>query len=158
MMIDMYATPATGLRPLIDRAISIVEAVPGSALQLLTRLGVAAVFFKSGLVKIQSWPQTLALFAEEYRVPLIPAELAAPMATFFELACPVALVLGLASRLATLPLIGMTLVIQLFVFPSSWAEHLTWAALLLSILVRGPGILSLDHLVRRHFDERDGRS
>jgi putative oxidoreductase len=70
--------------------------------------------------------------------------------------CPVLLVFGLATRLGTLPLLGMTMVIQLFVYPQSWPEHLTWAALLLLILTRGPGPISLDHLIGRHLLGRKG--
>jgi putative oxidoreductase len=90
------------------------------------------------------------LFRDEYQVPLLPPALAATIATTFELTCPVLLALGLATRLGTLPLLGMTMVIQLFVYPQSWPEHLTWAALLLLILTRGPGPISLDHLIGRY--------
>ena len=87
------------------------------------------------------------LFRDEYPVPLLPPEIAAPIATATELSMPVLLVLGLFTRLATLPLLGMIVVIQLFVYPDSWAEHLNWIALLLLILTRGPGAISLDRLI-----------
>ena len=87
------------------------------------------------------------LFRDEYRVPLLPTETAALLATATELSMPVLLALGLFARLATLPLLGMVIVIQLFVYPQSWAEHLTWVALLLLILTRGPGAFSFDRLI-----------
>ena len=141
------AAPFTGLIHRIERARAALEATPLSMTQLLARAGVGAVFFKSGMTKIASWEFTLMLFREEYRVPVLPPEIAAPLATATELSMPVLLVLGLFARLATLPLLGMVLVIQIFVYPQSWAEHLTWAALLLLILTRGPGAISLDRLI-----------
>ena len=127
----------------------VLERFPLSILQFLFRLCIATVFWRSGLVKIQSWEPTVALFANEYRVPFLPAELAATLATAVELTCPVLLVFGLATRLATLPMLGMTLVIQTFVYPDLWLIHLTWATILLFILTRGPGAVSLDHLLAK---------
>ena len=147
MMTDTAAARPAGLIYHLERVRSALEATPLSIVQLLARLGVGAVFFKSGLTKIASWEFTLMLFRDEYRVPLLPPEIAAPIATATELSMPVLLVLGLFTRLATLPLLGMILVIQLFVYPDSWAEHLTWLALLLLILTRGPGAISLDRII-----------
>ena len=141
------AAPSTGLIHQIERARAALEATPLSITQLLARFGVGAVFFKSGMTKIASWEFTIQLFRDEYRVPVLPPELAAQLATATELSMPVLLALGLFARLATLPLIGMVVVIQLFVYPDSWAEHLTWAALLLLILTRGAGALSLDRFI-----------
>jgi putative oxidoreductase len=121
-----------------------LETFPDSILKLLLRLGLAGVFFKSGLTKIASWEFTILLFRDEYKVPVLPPELAAVLATTVELTCPVLLVLGFATRLTTLPLLGMTAVIQLFVFPESWVDHLMWTAMLLVLLTRGPGAISLD--------------
>jgi putative oxidoreductase len=126
-----------------------LERFPLSLLQSLFRLSIAAVFWNSGLTKIASWQTTVVLFRDEYHVPLLPPELVATLAAMVELSCPVLLVLGLASRLATMPMLGMTFVIEAFVYPEDWIEHLTWASLLLFILTRGPGMLSLDHLIRR---------
>lgn len=103
---------------------------------------------------MQGLPATATPLAMRAGIGLRHPHMAALLATTFELACPVLLVLGLASRLATLPLLGMTAVIQLFVYPESWPDHLIWAAVLLSILARGPGALSLDHLIARRFDAR----
>lgn len=146
--------PQSGATHLLERARSVAESIPASLLQALARAGIAVVFWRSGQTKLANWDLTVALFRDEYRVPVLPPDLAALLATTFELACPVLLVLGLASRLATLPLLGMTAVIQLFVYPESWPDHLIWAAVLLSILARGPGALSLDHLIARRFDAR----
>lgn len=133
----------------IARAFSEAGRFPLAALQLMFRVAVGAVFFKSGLTKVSSWELTLQLFREEYAVPLLPVPLAATLATATELTAPVFLAIGLATRLAALPLFGMTMVIQLFVYPENWAEHLMWAGLLLFLITRGPGTLSLDHIVRR---------
>ncbi|MGH6952654.1 MAG: DoxX family protein [Alphaproteobacteria bacterium] len=120
-------------------------------LELAFRAGVASVFFKSGLTKLPSWDTTILLFAEEYRVPLVPPEIAAYMGTALELACPVLIVFGFLARLGALGLLGMTLVIQIFVYPENWSEHLMWAALLGYIFTRGAGVISIDHLVARRW-------
>lgn len=127
--------------------IALLERVPLGLFQLLFRVCIGAVYWNAGLTKIASWQTTLTLFRDEYQVPVLPPELAAYMATSIELACPVLLFLGLATRLATLPMLGQALIIQVFVYPESWIEHLTWAALLLFILSRGPGPISLDRFL-----------
>jgi len=111
------------------------------------RIGVGAVYWNAGLTKIASWQTTVVLFRDEYRVPLLPPELAAYMATAVELSCPILLFLGLAARLATLPMLAQAMVIQIFVYPEDWIEHLTWASMLLVILTRGPGAISLDRFL-----------
>ena len=128
--------------------------LPLSIIQLMARLSLAVIFWRSGQAKLANWDLTLQLFANEYKVPILPPEIAAPLAAAVELSCPVLLVLGLFTRLATLPMIGMTLVIQIFVYPMSWVDHLVWMTLLLLLLSRGPGVLSLDHLVKKAFDRR----
>ncbi len=133
----------------VAEIIALLEKFPLSILQFLFRFVIAAVFWNSGIVKITSWQPTVALFANEYRVPLLPPELAAFLATAVELTCPVLLVLGLATRLATLPMLGMTVVIEAFVYPDLWLIHMTWATILLFILTRGPGVISLDHVLAR---------
>jgi putative oxidoreductase len=124
-----------------------LERFPLAGCHLLFRLAIAGVFFRAGLTKLASWETTVQLFRDEYRVPLFSPELAAALATAFELGCPLLLVAGLATRLATLPLLGMIAVVQLFVYPSAWPEHLTWASILLFLLTRGAGPLSVDHLI-----------
>jgi len=131
-----------------------LERIPMSFLLLLLRVGVGMVFFKAGLLKYNSWEFTLLLFRDEYKVPLLPPELAARMAMVQELVLPILLFIGLGTRLATLPLFGMLIVIQTFVYPNAWADHLFWAGALLVILSRGPGALSLDHLIARRFSRR----
>src|SRR5258708_15687237 len=120
---------------------------PLALLQLAFRFSVASVFWHAGMTKIASWDTTIALFRDEYMVPVLPPQLAATMGATVELSCPVLLVLGLATRLATLPMLGMTFVIEVFVYPENWLEHLTWATTLLFILTRGPGPVSLDHFI-----------
>jgi putative oxidoreductase len=144
------ATVPLRLREHAQTAIGLLERVPFAIVQLMARLAIAAVFWRSAQTKIASWEFTVFLFRDEYQVPLLPPEVAAFVATSFELLCPVLLVFGILTRLGTLPLLGMTMVIQLFVYPQSWPEHLTWAALLLLILTRGPGPISLDHLIGRY--------
>ena len=121
--------------------------VPLAFHQLLFRLAVAAIFLRAGLTKLASWEPTVALFRDEYKVPVLSPEVAAIMASTFEVGCSVLLIAGLATRLATLPLLGMILTIQLFVYPQAWSEHLVWGSILLFLLTRGPGALSLDHLL-----------
>lgn len=127
--------------------IALLERFPLALFQLLFRICIGAVYWNAGLTKIASWQTTITLFRDEYQVPVLPPGLAAYMATSIELTCPVLLFLGLATRLATLPMLGQALVIQVFVYPENWIEHLTWAALLLFILTRGPGPISLDRFL-----------
>ncbi len=126
-----------------------LEQVPLSIVQLLARASLATIFWRAGQAKLANWNLTVQLFANEYKVPVLPPEIAAQMALSFELGCSVLLVLGLFSRLAVLPLIGMTTIIQLFVYPQSWNEHIVWFTLLLFILIRGAGVVSLDALIAR---------
>lgn len=150
--ISMPARSANPLR-LLQHAFALLERFPLSVLLLMSRIGVGAVFFKSGLVKIASWQATVQLFAFEYQVPLLPPELAAILAASVELSAPVLLFAGFGARFAAAAMLGMTLVIQIFVYPANWAEHLTWASLLGLILTRGPGAISFDHwIARRLFD------
>jgi putative oxidoreductase len=128
--------------------LNLAEAIPLSLVQLGGRFAVAHVFWQSAQTKLASWPVTLQLFAFEYRLPLIDPGIAAPLATAAELTGSVLLFFGLFSRLAALILLGVVAVIQIFVFPGHWNEHLLWASLLLLVLARGAGIMSLDHLAR----------
>lgn len=128
-----------------------LEAVPYAVLALLLRLGVAWIFWSSAQVKLINWQRTIDLFAEEYRVPVLPPELAAGMALSIELAAPILLVLGLLTRFAVVVLLGMTAVIQIFVYPEAWPTHLQWTAMMLVLLCRGAGTLSLDHLLWRRY-------
>jgi putative oxidoreductase len=119
------------------------------AVLMLVRVWIARVFFLSGLVKIANFDTTVALFAAEYQVPVLSPLFAAVSATAFELLCPVLLVLGLGTRLAVLPLLAMTAVIQ-FTYDQN-IQHTYWALLLLVLLSGGPGMLSVDHLIKRRW-------
>jgi putative oxidoreductase len=137
--------------PLARLGTTLTAALPPSLLLLVQRFGIAAVFFQSGRTKVEGWftipESTYELFRFEYALPLIPAELAAIAATVAEHVFPLLLVLGLFTRFAALGLLAMTLTIQIFVYPDAWPTHLSWAAILLPIIARGPGALSLDHLL-----------
>jgi putative oxidoreductase len=121
--------------------------LPLSVILLAIRIGVGAVFFRSGLLKLNSWQFTIQLFRDEYRVPLLDPVIAAQLATIVEVGVPPLLFAGLATRLATLPLLGMIVVIQVFVYPNAWSDHLLWGAALALVLTRGPGRFSLDHWI-----------
>ncbi len=149
-----YARAASGLQPLLKRTIDFLEGVPLSIHLLLFRLAIASVFLPAGFLKLASWESTIALFQDEYKVPVLPPVLAATMATTFEIGCSSLLIAGLAARLATLPLLGQILTIQLFVYPQAWHEHLVWGAILLFLLTRGAGAVSLDHLISRWLNGR----
>jgi putative oxidoreductase len=137
-------SPLTGR---LFRLRSLLDSVPYSALAIPLRLAVATVFWNSGTAKLASWDTTLQLFADEYRLPLLPPEIAAYMAASIELTTPVLLVLGLLTRPAAFALLGMTSVIEIFVYPQAWPTHIQWAAMLLILLCRGPGHFSLDHAI-----------
>lgn len=126
-------------------------AVPYWALALPLRFAVATVFWNSAMTKLANWNTALELFSEEYKVPLLPPELAAYLAVSIELSAPVLLVLGLATRAVALVLLGMTAAIEIFVYPQAWPTHIQWAAMLLVLLCRGAGSLSLDHAILRRF-------
>ena len=147
-------TSATTGRPvmaLIGRALHRLDSLPYWLLALPLRFAVATVFWNSGTSKLANWNTTIVLFTEEYKVPVLPPEIAAYMAASIELTTPVLLVLGLLTRPAALVLLGMTTVIEIFVYPEAWPTHIQWAAMLLVLLCRGAGKLSLDHLLRQHF-------
>lgn len=156
-------------RPL-NALIRSMERVPHSLIAFVARFSIAAVFWTSGQTKIEGfkfdllsgevllgWPSlaqsTVALFQDEYKLPLLAPATAAVMAATAEHVFPALILLGLATRLSALALLGMTLVIQLFVYPGAYATHGTWAAVLLYLIARGPGALSIDHWLgsRRQF-------
>ena len=140
--------PGNPLRSFIERLLSRLQLFPLALLQLVFRFSIASVFWKSGHSKIASWDTTILLFTNEYHVPLLSPQVAAAMSAGFELSCSVLIVVGLLTRLATLPLLGMVFVIQTFVYPENWVEHLTWATMLLFLLTRGPGPISIDRLIK----------
>lgn len=130
----------------------LMRLLPHDVLALVNRVAVAAIFFLSGRTKVEGWltlkDSTYLLFREEYRLPLVPVEVAAHAAAWAEHLFPLLLVLGLFTRLSALALLGMTLVIQVFVYPDAWPTHLSWAGLLLYLAGRGGGALSLDWLLK----------
>lgn len=126
---------------------ALLEKFPTSILALAFRLAVAVVFFRSGLTKIASWDATVALFDMEYMVPILPAAFAAYLATATELGASALVAFGLFTRFAAAALLGMTIVIQLFVYPENWPDHLLWGSILAYLVTRGPGALSLDRLI-----------
>ncbi len=147
--------PTTLIQTLARLALSVAQAL--NSLQpvaaLLARLYVAQVFFLSGLTKIRDWDITMALFMDEYKVPLLPPALAAVMGTAGELVLPVLLVLGLGGRFAALSLsvVNVVAVVSLAeIAPAALQQHVFWGALLAGIAIYGPGRFSVDHwLVRR---------
>lgn len=170
---DHLNAPASGkplsVPGLLRGFVAVCSRLPNSLLALLARFSIAAVFWKSGQTKIQGleidivnrdfmlgWPRlsdsVVALFKDEYRLPWIAPEIAATMAAFAEHVFPLLILLGLATRLSALALLGMTLTIQLFVYPDAYPTHGTWAAVLLYLMAHGPGKLSLDHWIARRYE------
>ena len=145
--IAMSATTTPTVRERLRTVLALLGRFPRSGQQFLFRVAVGAVFLKAGYLKLTSWESTIGLFRDEYQVPVLPPEIAAASATAFELACSTLLIVGLATRLATLPLLGMLAVIQLFVYPSAWTDHLTWGSILVAVLTRGAGAASVDRLL-----------
>jgi len=140
-------SPVSAYRSLVHLA----EAIPMSVLLLASRVAVAAVFWKSAQAKLASWQTTEQLFALEYHVPLLPPDIAAPLATATELGGAILLFFGLFARFGAVSLLGVIAVIQIFVYPQNWVEHLQWASLLFLVVARGAGTISVDHLLNRHF-------
>ncbi|WP_159815824.1 DoxX family protein [Pseudomonas sp. 18058] len=153
---------------LITRAIALLERIPQSLIAFIARFAIAAVFWKSGQTKIEGlaidlidgtfqlgWPRladsTIPLFTSEYHVPLLSPEIAAHMAAFAEHFFPVLILVGFATRFSAMALLGMTITIQLFVYPDAYPTHGTWAAVLLYLMATGPGKMSIDHLIARRF-------
>ncbi len=146
----MTDVPVTGIPGLWNRiADRLAACISHNIMALTARIAVAAIFFYSARTKVDGLltvkDSTYTLFAEEYKVPLLPPEFAAHLATYAEHLFPFLLVLGLGTRLSALALFGMTAVIQIFVYPAAWPTHLTWAALLLYLIGRGAGSWSIDH-------------
>jgi len=149
-MTDYNIRTHEDLRAAWNRYAGVAEhLISHNVLALSARMAVAAIFFFSGRTKVDGLlsikDSTYYLFAEEYKVPLLPPEFAAHVATYAEHLFPILLVLGLLTRLSALALLGMTAVIQIFVYPDAWPTHLSWAALMLYLIGRGAGAWSIDH-------------
>lgn len=153
---------------LIQRVIQHFEKIPYSLIAFVARFSIAAVFWKSGQTKVEGFAvdlingtfqlgvprlanSTLPLFRSEYHVPLLSPEVAAHMAAFAEHFFPILILVGFATRFSALALLGMTLTIQLFVYPDAYPTHGTWIALLLLLMAKGPGRLSIDHWIARRY-------
>jgi putative oxidoreductase len=136
----------------VNGLIGLFSVIPHDVIALIARISVSAVFWQSGQTKLDGWhvsSNAVYLFQNEYKVPLIDPWVAAHVAAFSEFFFPVLLVVGLASRFSALALLGMTLVIEIFIYPEAWPTHGTWAACFLLVIARGPGLFSLDHLIAR---------
>ncbi len=145
----MTDTAATGIVGRWNRIADLLTAyISHNLLALAARIAVAAIFFYSARTKVDGLlsikDTTFLLFAEEYKLPLLPPELAAHMATYAEHLFPILLVLGLCTRLSALALLGMTATIQIFVYPDAWPTHLTWAMPMLYLIGRGGGAWTVD--------------
>ena len=139
-----------------EKAIALFERIPYALIALVARVAPAAVFWQSGQTKLDGWrvsENAIYLFREEYRLPLIDPVIAAHLAAFAEHFFPILLVLGLATRFSALALLGMTLVIEIFVYPDAWPTHGTWAACFLILIARGPGNWSIDHLIKARYGD-----
>lgn len=160
--------PSSSLAQRVRSAVSLLERIPDTLIALVARFSIAAVFWNSGQTKIDGlainfvtgefklgWPHlsdsAIALFRDEYKLPLIPPELAAPMAATAEHVLPLLILFGLGTRFGALGLLGMTLVIQTFVYPGAYPTHGTWAAVLLFLIAHGPGKVSLDHWIASRY-------
>lgn len=141
---------------MIKHAFAVLSSLTGDAnwiqsvALLAARLWIAKSFFMSGLVKIKSWDSTIALFTDEYKVPVLPPEIAAYMATAAELSLPVLMVFGLMTPFAALGLFVLTMVIELFVYPGT-TDHYHWMLLLSILLTHGCGKCGADYWILKRF-------
>ena len=148
---------------------SLFGRIPQTLIALLARFSIAAVFWKSGQTKIEGfaldivsgnlawgWPRlsdsAIFLFESEYQLPFISPQIAAPIAAFAEHLFPALILLGLATRLSAFALLGMTMTIQLLVYPGAYPTHGTWAAVLLFLMAYGPGKCSIDHWIAQRMN------
>ena len=157
MVTTRETTPPATTAPLgmigrrIEWMVDLFGRIPHSAIALLARIVIGLIFLQSGRTKVSGFQvteSTILLFQEEYKVPLLSPWLAAHLAASAEHFFPLLLFVGLASRFSALALLGMTLVIEIFVYPEYYLVHGLWAVSLLTIIARGPGVLSLDHLIK----------
>lgn len=130
------------------------EHIPYWLVALTCRIALAKVFWSSAQTHLLSWQTTLYMFDTSYHLPLLPPVMAAYLAVAVEVTVPPLLVLGLATRFASLVIFCMTLVIEVFVYPQAWPTHIQWAAMMLVLMARGAGGLSLDALIRRRFERK----
>ena len=139
---------------IIQRGIGALDCIPYWFTALAARIFPAAVFWQSGQTKVAGWhlkPSAISLFENEYQLPLIDPTIAAYVSAVSEHFFSVLLVIGLATRFSALALLCMTAVIEIFVYPGAWPTHGVWATCFLVVIARGPGLLSLDHLIARKY-------
>ncbi|WP_339487391.1 DoxX family protein [Pseudomonas sp. EL_65y_Pfl2_R95] len=153
---------------IITKAIDVLKAIPYSLIAFIGRFAIAAIFWKSGQTKVSGFevdivsgtfnlgfpslsPSAIPLFAEEYKLPFLSPEFAATLSACAEHFLPILILFGFATRFSAMGLLGMTLVIQLLVYPGAYPTHGVWAAVLLMLMSKGPGMLSLDHLIARRY-------
>lgn len=144
----------SGVVRFVRETIQAMDRIPYSLIAFSARVFPAAVFWRSGQTKISGWRVTdsaVELFRSEYQLPVIDPAIAAHLAALAEHVFPVLLVIGLATRFSALALLGMTAIIEIFVFPDAWPIHGVWVSCFLIVIARGPGVLSLDHLIARKF-------
>jgi putative oxidoreductase len=155
---DLPSSSRSGAAALLGRVLRWLDAVPYTVLAIPLRVAVATVFWNSAMTKLANWDTAIALFVDEYKVPLLPPEVLAYITVSIELTTPVLLVLGLLTRPVAALLLGMTAVIEIFVYPQAWPTHIQWAAMLLVLLCRGPGNLAIDEWLRRRLSAKLGLS
>lgn len=149
------------MKQVLEKINVLFSKLPEDVLALVARIAIGLVFWKSAQTKIvgdsilgQKWEffnlgdTTFMLFEYDYALPFIPSDIAAYMATFGEFFLGLAIMIGFLTRLTALGLFGMTLVIQIFVYPEAWALHLTWAVPLLYLIKHGGGKLSVDNIIK----------
>lgn len=139
----------SSVRGPVRQALRWLDRIPYTLLAIPLRFAVASVFWHSALAHLANWQATLYLFETDYRLPFLPPHPAAYIAVSIEVVTPILLIIGLLTRPAAAVLIGMTAVIEIFVYPQAWPTHIQWWAMLLVLLARGSGKFSLDWLVRR---------
>ncbi|OYV41406.1 MAG: DoxX family protein [Rhodospirillales bacterium 20-64-7] len=130
------------------------QRIPYWLIALTARIALAQVFWSSAQTHLANWDTRLYMFDQTYQVPLLPPDLAAYLAVTMELVTPPLLVLGLATRFTALALFAMTMVIEIFVFPQAWPTHIQWISMMLVLMWRGAGGLSLDAVVRSRWMDR----
>jgi len=153
-VLPVAARPGSVLVRIVQGGIAALDRIPSWFIALAARSFPAAVFWQSGETKVAGWhlkPSAISLFENEYQLPLIDPTIAAYVSAFSEHFFPILLVIGLATRFSALALLCMTVVIEIFVYPGAWPTHGVWATCLLVVIARGPGWLSLDHLIARKY-------
>ena len=142
-------TSGSTLVALLQAIVRRLNAIPYSVIALIARAATFSVFFRSGTQKLSDWNATLQLFQNEYHVPVLPPSLAAYMAASLELGASTLVLVGLFTRAGVTALLGMTAVIEIFVYPEAWPDHIQWLAFMFIVFARGPGKISLDAVLFR---------